>query len=148
MEVADTPAKELEALGVADLYTTAVVGGDVEGLDVWYDNAGYIELVEYAPNYLKYEYTAPAEALCVFSEIYYPDGWSAYVDGTEADYFSVDYILRGMELPAGEHVVEWRFRAPLWGVATAVTGVASWLILLWLVALVAVPLYRWWRGRK
>jgi uncharacterized membrane protein YfhO len=98
--------------------------------------------VEYAPNYLKYEYDAPQEALCIFSEIYYPDGWTAYVDGKEAEYFAVDYILRGMVLPEGEHTVEWRFKAPKWGVATAITGIASWLILLSLVALVAVPTYR------
>lgn len=137
-----TPAEELEALGLADLATTAVVGGDVEALKAWYDASGYIELVEYAPNYLKYEYDAPQEALCIFSEIYYPDGWTAYVDGKEAEYFAVDYILRGMVLPEGEHTVEWRFKAPKWGVATAITGIASWLILLSLVALVAVPTYR------
>jgi uncharacterized membrane protein YfhO len=117
-------------------------------VDAWYDNSGYIELVEYAPNRLKYEYDAPAEALCVFSEIYYPEGWTAYVDGREAEYFAVDYILRGMELPAGEHTVEWRFRAPRWGMATTITGIASWLILLSLVAIVAVPLYRWYRAKK
>ena len=141
-EAKATPAEELDALGLVDLAATAVVGGDVEGLEEWYDASGYIELVEYAPNRLKYEYDAPAEALCVFSEIYYPDGWTAYIDGKEADYFSVDYILRGMELPAGEHIVVWEFKAPKWGMATAITGIASWLILLSLVALVAVPIYR------
>ena len=148
VEVADSPAKELDALGVVDLYSTAVVSDDITGLDAWYGNDGYIELVEYAPNYLKYEYDTPEDVLCVFSEIYYPKGWSAYIDGKEADYFSVDYILRGMELPAGEHIVEWRFRAPKWGVVTAITGIASWLIILSLVAVAGMPLYRWYRGRK
>ena len=148
LERVATPAEELDALGYADLATTALVSTDVEGVDAWYDNSGYIELVEYAPNRLKYEYDAPAEALCVFSEIYYPEGWSAYVDGREAEYFAVDYILRGMELPAGEHTVEWRFRAPCWGMATTITGIASWLILLSLGAIVAVPLYRWYRAKK
>ena len=142
VERVSTLAEELEALGLADLATTAVVGGEVETLKAWYDASGYIELVEYAPNYLKYEYDASQEALCVFSEIYYPEGWTAYVDGVETEYFAVDYILRGMVLPEGEHIVEWRFKAPKWGVATAVTGIASWLILLSLVALVAVSIYR------
>jgi hypothetical protein len=53
-----------------------------------------------------------------------------------------------MELPAGEHIVEWRFRAPKWGVVTAITGIASWLIILSLVAVAGMPLYRWYRGRK
>jgi uncharacterized membrane protein YfhO len=80
--------------------------------------------------------------LCVFSEIYYPNGWTAYVDGKEVDYFAVDYILRGMVLPEGEHTVEWRFRAPNWGVATTITGIASWLIILSLVAVIALIVIR------
>jgi uncharacterized membrane protein YfhO len=78
--------------------------------------------------------------LAVFSEIYYPDGWTAYIDGVEADYFSANYILRAMELPAGKHTVEWRFRAPHWGVASAITGISSWLILIALLLLVTAPL--------
>ena len=104
--------------------------------------------MEYAPNYLKYEYTAPAESLCVFSEIYYPDGWTAYVDGKEVDYFSVNYILRGMVLPEGEHTVEWRFRASNWTMANTITGIASWLIILSLVAVAALPLYKRIRAIK
>jgi hypothetical protein len=137
-----TPAAELDAVGNVDLATTAVVNEGVVGLEEWYDASGDIELVVYAPNYLKYDYSAPAEALCVFSEIYYPNGWTAYVDGKEVDYFAVDYILRGMVLPEGEHTVEWRFRAPNWGVATTITGIASWLIILSLVAVIALIVIR------
>jgi hypothetical protein len=137
-----TPAEELKAIGRVDLATTAVVNGDVSNLESWYDASGYIDLVEYAPNRLKYEYTAPAESLCVFSEIYYPNGWTAYVDGKEADYFAVNYILRGMVLPEGEHTVEWRFRAPNWTMATTITGIASWLIILSLVALITLSIIR------
>ena len=104
--------------------------------------------MEYAPNYLKYEYVASSESLCIFSEIYYPMGWTAYIDGKEADYISVDYILRGMVLPAGEHTVEWKFKAPNWDVVTIVTGVASWLILLSFVAIAALYGYRWFRNRE
>ena len=148
VESVKTPAEELKAIGDVDLATMAVVNESVEGLNGWYDASGDIELVEYAPNYLKYEYAAPAEALCVFSEIYYPEGWTAYIDGKEANYFSVDYILRGMVLPEGEHTVEWKFKAPNWGMATTVTGIASWLILLSLVAIVAVYAYRLYKEYK
>lgn len=137
-----TPAEELESLANVDLATTAVVNEEVEGVEEYYDASGDVELVEYAPNYLKYEYTAPAEALGVFSEIYYPNGWTAYVDGKEADYFAVNYILRGMVLPEGEHTVEWRFRAPNWTMATTITGIASWLIILSLVALITLSIIR------
>ena len=60
----------------------------------------------------------------------------------------MNYILRGMVLPEGKHTVEWRFRAPNWGMATTITGIASWLILLWVVALAAVPAIRWYINRR
>ena len=151
VKMVDTPAEALDELEHNDLWETAIVErGDVEDLSTEYSGYDWaeIELVKYAPNYLKYEYEAPEESLCVFSEIYYPEGWTAYVDGKEADYFAVDYILRGMVLPEGKHIVEWRFRAPNWGMATTITGIASWLILLSFVALAVVPAVRWVINRR
>ena len=89
-----------------------------------------IALTEYRPNYQKYEYTAPEESVAVFSEIFYDHGWTAYVDGEAMPGFRAAYILRAMKLPAGRHTVEWRFRAPGWAAAEAVTLVSSLLILL------------------
>ena len=96
-----------------------------------------IELTEYRPNYLKYEYTLPEEAVAVFSEIFYDQGWKAYVDGEESPYFRADYVLRAMTLPAGTHTVEWRFRAPGWTAVEGVTLAASLAILLGAVAALA-----------
>ena len=143
-----TAAKELESLGFVDLAAKAVVSDSVEGLEPMYNTSGSIELVEYAPNYLKYEYEVEGDALAVFSEIYFPDGWSAYVDGVEVEYFAADYTLRGMELPAGKHTVEWRFKAPGWGVATAITGICSWVILLGLIAVAVFEIRKRVKGDK
>ena len=125
---AESAREALDMLGYEDLLNCAIV----EDADVadYYDYSGDIELVEYAPNYLKYEYSAPAEALAVFSEVYFADGWSVQIDGKDADYFVADYILRGMVLPAGDHIVEWRFRAPAWGAISVVMAVCSVLVLL------------------
>ena len=142
-----TAAEELDALGHESLATTAVVGNDAPLSQSYYDASGSIKLVSYAPNRLIYEYSAPSEVLCIFSEIYFPEGWTLYVDGRESEYFSADYILRAAELPAGKHTVEWRFRAPHWGAATAVTGVASWLILAWCVGVLFLPVWRRWREK-
>lgn len=147
VEHVGTAAEELDAIGQTDLATTAIVANDV-ATEESYDATGSIALTEYAPNYLKYEYSAPAASLAIFSEIYFPDGWTAYIDGEEADYFSADYILRAMELPAGDHIVEWRFKAPNWGMATTITGIASWLILLSCVALIVVPAVKRWRSQR
>lgn len=136
-------AKEaFEAIGHEELGTYAIVEPSSPRLKGNYDTSGSIRLVEYAPNYLKYEYDSAKEALAVFSEIYYPDGWTAYIDGKDAEYFCADYIMRGMELPAGKHTVEWKFRAPHWNVATAITGIGSWLILIAVVCLIMAPLSR------
>jgi uncharacterized membrane protein YfhO len=62
--------------------------------------------LNYKPNHLTYEYTSSSEQLLVFSEIFYDLGWTAYIDGEEAKHFRVNYILRGMKVPTGEHKIE------------------------------------------
>ena len=75
-----------------------------------YDNRSYnIELVEKKPNYLKYMAKTDEEGLVVFSEVYYPHGWVSLINGNPIDHFQVNYILRGMEIPKGEHVIEFIF---------------------------------------
>ena len=135
---ADTPQQEIDLLGSVDLKTTAVAApADKAFAEEWQAGGQAdttlvrgIALTEYRPNYQKYEYTAPEESVAVFSEIFYDHGWTAYVDGEAMPGFRADYILRAMKLPAGRHTVEWRFRAPGWAAAEAVTLVSSLLILL------------------
>ena len=75
-----------------------------------YNNRTYnIELVEKKPNYLKYMAKTDEEGLVVFSEVYYPHGWVSLINGKLIDHFQVNYILRGMEIPEGEHVIEFIF---------------------------------------
>ena len=136
----DSAKEAFVAIGSADLSKYAIVEPSAPALKEYYGTSGSITLEEYKPNYLRYEYSSPTESLAVFSEIYYPDGWTAYIDGVEANYFMVDYILRGMELPQGKHTIEWRFRAPHWGAAIAITGISSWLILIALLLLLTAPL--------
>ncbi len=104
------------------------------------DKGAGVELVEYRPNYLKYETLSNRERVAVFSEIYYDKGWKAYVDGVETPYFRADYILRGMVVPAGAHTIEWRFRAPRFAAVEGVTLGCSIAILLWLAAAVSLDL--------
>ena len=131
-----TPREELEALDEANLRDEVVVSSDVEGVADYYDASGDIRLVEYAPNRLRYDYSAPTEALAVFSEVYFPEGWSVTIDGAPAEYFAADYLLRGMVLPAGEHSVVWSFEAPRWGVISGVMAVCAAAILVLVVAVV------------
>ena len=129
---AEDARQEIDLLGKTDLKTTAVIAARDLPLAQLPAAAAAdtlpgrsIALVEYHANRLRYEYSTPAEAVAVFSEIYYDKGWTATIDGEEAPAFRADYVLRAMRLPAGTHVVEWRFRAPGWRAAEAVTGSCS-----------------------
>jgi hypothetical protein len=72
-------------------------------------NNSSIKLTAYQPNKLIYETNADTEKLAVFSEIYYPKGWHVSIDGQKVDFVRANYILRAMLIPAGKHVVEFRF---------------------------------------
>jgi len=74
-----------------------------------WDTTGTIKLVQYKPNYIKYQSDNGKDGLAVFSEIYYKNGWNAYVDGQLTDHFPVDYVLRAMEIPGGKHTIEFKF---------------------------------------
>ena len=133
---AEDAQQEIDLLGETDLKTTAVIAARdlplaqlpaAAAADTLSGRS--IRLTEYRANRLRYEYSTPAEAVAVFSEIYYDKGWTATIDGKEAPAFRADYVLRAMRLPAGTHVVEWRFRAPGWTAAEAVTGICSVVIL-------------------
>lgn len=121
--------EELDALGIVDLATTAVVNECETLPSQTFAGGGYIDLVEYHPNMLRYEYESSDESFAIFSEIFYDKGWEVYIDGERAEYMRADFLLRGMALPAGEHTIEWRFRAPNWTVVEAVTLCCSIAIL-------------------
>jgi hypothetical protein len=73
------------------------------------DASAKIELVSYKPNVMKYISNNPNNGLAVFSEMYYKNGWNAYIDGELASHIRVDYALRGLTIPAGKHSVEFKF---------------------------------------
>lgn len=68
-----------------------------------------IELTEYRPNRVTYRSTTEKERLAVFSEIYYPYGWKATIDGQPAEIYRVNYMLRALNIPAGQHDIVMTF---------------------------------------
>lgn len=73
------------------------------------DSLSSIQLEVYEPNYLKYTSNNSNEGFAVFSEMYYKNGWKATIDGKEARIYNVDYVLRGLQVPAGKHAIEFKF---------------------------------------
>jgi hypothetical protein len=94
------------------------------------DETGGITLIEYKPNYLKYTAKASSEQLAVFSEIYYAKGWNAFIDGKEVPHFRVNYILRALVLPAGEHTVEFTFHPKSYYTGNTISLASSILLVL------------------
>jgi hypothetical protein len=97
------------------------------------DSTDYIQLERYSPNKLEYSYQLKNERVAIFSEIYYPKGWTAKVDGKELPIFRANYVLRGLELPAGEHKVTFTFHPKSYFVGNKIS-LASSILLLLLVA--------------
>ena len=92
----------------------------------------------YSPNELRYHYSIPVSRPVVFSEIYYPEGWSASVEsGEEVDLFRTDWVLRGAVLPAGEHDLVMRFAPEVYSVSENVSRASSLLLLILLAAAIA-----------
>lgn len=74
-----------------------------------YDSLAYIKLIENKNDEIKYEFNAATNQFAVFSEIYYPKGWNAYIDGKKVPYCKTNYVLRGLAIPAGKHSIEFIF---------------------------------------
>lgn len=132
---ANSPSEELAVLCDINTRDQAVV--DVSKFDapsVGYDSTASVLLSEFRPNYIKYETRSGADGFVVFSEIYYPKGWSAWVDGKETEIFRVNYILRGLPIPAGTHTVEFRFEPKPYTIGNKITLASSWLLLVVVIA--------------
>lgn len=94
------------------------------------DSSAAIRLIENTPNRMIYESTSTTNGLAVFSEIYYPIGWSATIDGNEATIIRANYVLRALEVPAGKHIIEFKFAPKSFTAGNTITTASSWLVLL------------------
>jgi len=95
-----------------------------------YSSEGVIKLNSYQPNILVYESESKEDGFAVFSEIYYPEGWNAYVDGKLNPHIGVNYVLRGMPLPAGKHKIEFKFEPKTYETANTIALLGSILVLI------------------
>jgi len=106
------PDGAIDAIGYTNLHESAIINvSEFKSLESYKVDSvsGSIKLTDYKPNHLIYEYNIPQAQLAVFSQIYYPKGWKAFVDGKEIEIQRANYILRCAVLPAGEHKVEFKF---------------------------------------
>ena len=149
IKAVDNPNDEILLLNDFNPATTAIVNTDEFTVGaIVADSNDYIETIHlkpYNPNKVCYKSHTSGNRLAVFSEIYYKPDWFAYIDGKRADHIRVNYILRGLEIPAGDHEIEFRNEAPLAATCDTVEIICS-VILVLSIAGVLVMYYR--RQRK
>jgi hypothetical protein len=128
---------EIAALNGLDVKNTAIVdirfsAQIIDGLD---NTNATITLAEYKPNYLKYSSSSSKKGIAIFSEIYYEKGWNAYIDGELNPHFRANYILRAVQIPTGNHIIEFKFEPSTYKTGETIS-LASSIILLLLLAFV------------
>lgn len=87
--------------------------------------ADFIQMTSYAPNELRYHYSAASARTAIFSEVYYPDGWTATVDGAPLDLFRANWIFRAANLPAGDHDIVMRYEPKIYTVSEKASRASS-----------------------
>jgi hypothetical protein len=138
--------EEMLALDSTNLKDTAVVQAKyaTSAMAPQYDSAAVIQWVENLNDKIVYKTTAGKNQFAVFSEIYYDKGWNAYLDGKATTYVKVNYVLRGMNIPAGSHTIEFRFEPIAVGKSRLITTVSALIVFV----LLALAGFMAWRGRK
>ena len=125
----NSPLEELQKT-CGSTSTSAVVDASKFNVgEAAFDSAANITLAEQTPKYLRYESQSSVNGLAVFSEIYYPEGWIAFVDGKETPVIRVNYILRALEVPAGKHTIEMKFEPKAFVIGDKITMASSWLLI-------------------
>lgn len=97
---------------------------------------GNIIMASYAPDKIEYIANVEGNQFAVFSEVYYPEGWTAKIDGKEVDIRKVNYLLRGLEIPSGKHKIEFSFMLAKYEKSGTWSLIGSVIILLALFSLI------------
>lgn len=141
-------AEAMKALDAFNPKDTAVVDKQFQPV-VHYDanandSAAQIKLVKNDNDYIQYSSSNSKNGFGVFSEVYYKNGWKAFIDGKETPIARVNYVLRGISIPAGEHKIEFRFEPQSYRIGSSVTSICSIL----LVVVFLVGLFLEYKNRK
>ena len=141
--------EEIAALKDLDTSNEAVINTgkikDITRYNFNRDSISNITLTSYEPNHLIYRTQNRYSGLAVFSEVYYPHGWKAFIDGKPADFFKVDYVLRAMEVPQGQHEIAFKFEPEVVAAGSNITLASA--ILFVLVILGGLG-FSFWRSKQ
>ena len=150
--VVDNANAESDALNEIDLATTAVLDRSFERFvsdpEPGIAPDARIQLTAYTPKQLDYDCTSSQPGTVVFSEIYYPHGWKASIDGQPAEHFRVNYTLRALNVPAGSHHITFIFDPDSVRKGDAIATVCIVLMYALILAFIVLGVVRCVKKRK
>jgi Bacterial membrane protein YfhO len=132
VKIVDGPVEEIQDIGKTQLRDTAIVQNSFSNAvtQPQWDSAAMIKLSKFDNDTMQYSFNSSKPQFAVFSEIYYPFGWNAYIDGKEVDYCKTNYVLRGLSIPAGQHTIKFIFEPSSYKRGLHIAYIASYLILI------------------
>lgn len=139
--------EEMKALDSTNTRDTAIIQERFQPLVKFQpvpDSTASIRLLDNKNDTVDYKFSARTDQFAVFSEVYYAKGWNAYLDGKKTDYTRVDYILRGMSVPAGEHTIQFRFEPRSYELGNIIAVWASLIAYLLLIVAIVIT----WRNSR
>jgi hypothetical protein len=146
VKIVDGPVQEIQAIGTTNLKDTAIVQQEFINAvtqPMW-DSSASIRLTRFDHDTLDYSFNSTSPQFAVFSEVYYPLGWNAYVDGKKVAYTKANYVLRGLSLPAGQHSVRFIFEPESFKTGVNIAYAASFFILIFFLG----GLFMHWRTTR
>lgn len=106
------------------------------------DAKAQVKLTQYGLNELHYQSSNANLGLAVFSDIYYPAGWKAFIDGKETPILRVNYALRGLKIPAGQHQIVFKFHPDTYFTGQKISLISSLTLILLVAGALATALLR------
>jgi len=146
VKFAKDDVEEIQTIGTTNLRDTAIVQQSFASkvIQPQWDSAASISLSKFDNDTMEYTASCNTPQFAVFSEVYYPDGWNAYMDGKKVDYVKANYVLRGLSVPAGKHNIKFVFEPAIYKKGLRISYIGSWFVAL----LVLGGLFMAWREQK
>lgn len=148
----DNANQEIDELASIDIKNTALIDKRFENkLDGFKPSkfaGNTIKLSDYQPNYLVYETNSTSQQLAIFSEIYYENGWEAYIDGEYSPHFRANYTLRAMMVPAGQHKIEFKFHPRSYYTGEKIALIGSILLILGFLIIIGIEIKSYYTKNK